>query len=384
MSLTLGAFKVHFFVEKLIPTPFAINLQAYQLTQSRTYNQLFHKAIRYIILFTFAFLVIPFLIWRIIWLLTHWKSFTASHVDQLIVYTGITSAIAIFMAAWNFEYTHSQSIQYVLNQRCRLRCSSTSSFIDKVVFVPYFGKHSLKELFMYGFSLPFLFVNIGVIGACFAINYDPVQLVFVNLNVIQKLIVGLLYCVLTLYGQTTVLSAFLVAISLLEGIISYSSTIHFLKSPFSVFFKIKFGSCLKRYRVIQILTIHSNYIAESFLSVLGFVGILLASCAAFATLKMYNMVHVFTYILAPPITIFCFVAAILLTYMGDILHRNSQLFQRYWKLMVPTKERRKILRSCRPIGFRVVPYGLAEAKLGLSICDDIVRNTVTMLLLGVL
>ncbi len=102
------------------------------------------------------------------------------------------------------------------------------------------------------------------------------------------------------------------------------------------------------------------------------------------TLKMYNILHFVTYIIAPPLTLLCFVIAILLTFMADIPSKNSLLFRHFWKTRVKTKEHRLALLGCTPIGFRLGPYGIANAKLGLCICDDIIQNTVNVLLLDVL
>ncbi len=40
-----------------------------------------------------------------------------------------------------------------------------------------------------------------------------------------------------------------------------------------------------------------------------------------------------------------------------------------------------VLRACQPSGYDLGPYRICTAKLGISICVDIIRNTVTMILL---
>ncbi len=97
---------------------------------------------------------------------------------------------------------------------------------------------------------------------------------------------------------------------------------------------------------------------------------------------MYHILNIFVYLLAPVTAIIGIVLAMVLTYLADFPYKNSKMFLLYWKQILTRKEDRKVLNACVPTGFHLGPYGLARAKLGLQICDDIVRNTVTLLVLG--
>ncbi len=387
MSLTLGAFKVHSVLEKVIPTPYSISLETYRISKSVSYNLSIHRLIRTCILYTIVCPLIPFITWRLVWLIHNWKVFTSLHFDQLVAYAALTCGIIIFTTAWHLERTQSETIQFILNERCNL-VSITAYLItspyDMQICIPYVGIYCLKELFIYGFSFPFILANLAAIAAPFAITYDPIQLIIGEQSVLIKFCLGWLYSVYVLYGQTTLLSALLLSIAFLEGIVSYSGTIHYMNEPFSTLMKFRFRHCYRRYRILKILTVYANHVIQVFVTVLIFVGILLASCGAFATLKMYTVLNIFTYIIAPTGTVICFVVAILFTYLANFPYKNSLIFKQYWKRIVTRKEEKRMLLACTRIGFDLGPYGLAKAMLGLHICDDIIRNTVTFLLLGVL
>ncbi len=62
-------------------------------------------------------------------------------------------------------------------------------------------------------------------------------------------------------------------------------------------------------------------------------------------------------------------------------YTQTKKFKTFWTLNSLRKEERKRLQACKPTGFVLGPYGVCASKLGLHICDDIVHNTVTMILL---
>lgn len=107
-------------LKKIILTPYEVNPQNLRLTQSASYNHWVHILILTLIWVTIAFLVLSFIICRLVWLIFCWKTFTSLHFDKLIFYAALIGAIFIFIAAWHLEHTKFQSIQFILNQRCNL------------------------------------------------------------------------------------------------------------------------------------------------------------------------------------------------------------------------------------------------------------------------
>ncbi len=98
-------------------------------------------------------------------------------------------------------------------------------------------------------------------------------------------------------------------------------------------------------------------------------------------LKMYGLVNIFMYLLGPTKSITCIVLALLLAYLSNIPYKNTKIFKSYWKQFVMGKANKRSLSGCAPFSINAGPYGKATSILGMSICDDIIQNTVTMLLL---
>lgn len=140
-------------------------------------------------------------------------------------------------------------------------------------------------------------------------------------------------------------------------------------------------NCLK-YRIAQIVLINGfNPVFKLLSPNFVFVGTPLGSRGSCWTLKMYSKVHIVLYFCGTVINLGCFVIAIVLTYIYAQPCENTETFIRVWSTNIVKSEYRKVLRSLKPCGFCIVPYGIVREKLGLLICDDIVRNTVTATLL---
>lgn len=107
----------------------------------------------------------------------------------------------------------------------------------------------------------------------------------------------------------------------------------------------------------------------------------MGTCAAYVTVKMYGQVHILFYLCGPSISLLAFVIAIVFTYLLDLPLRNTKKFKTLWVTKIHKKEERKVLISLKLCGFQVGPYGFATRKLGIQICDDIIHNIVTALLL---
>lgn len=73
--------------------------------------------------------------------------------------------------------------------------------------------------------------------------------------------------------------------------------------------------------------------------------------------------------------------AIAYTALGSIPSENVQRFYRSWKRVLQRKEERKLLKCVPVIGYRVGPYGLSTPLLGLLICEDVINNVLSLMLL---
>jgi hypothetical protein len=133
---------------------------------------------------------------------------------------------------------------------------------------------------------------------------------------------------------------------------------------------------------MQILVIIGNNIQSEFLCALITVGVFLGSVGTFMTLKMYSKLNLFLYMIGPATTMTCFGLAFLLTFLNNFPNKNSKIFKFYWKQFVARKEDKRMLYACKPYGVDLGPYGMSTSRLGLLICDDMLQNSVAMLLLA--
>ncbi len=245
MSLTSGAYRVHSLFQNIIPTPYAVDPTTYQLIKSIPHQKRFHKTFRISILLSFFLFFIPFCFGRFIWLLHHWKSYTVYHVDQIIVYIFYLTATFLFIPACWTQHKKCTELIFVLNQRCKLiniktHNSASSAVLEVVNFsvhLPFIGKSSIKEIVIYCLSSACFIVILGVTALPFAITYDPVQLVIERSAILVKIFI---YWSFMIFAGTSILSVLLKIIVFLEGILYYSTSIHFHRCPFSTWMRFKF------------------------------------------------------------------------------------------------------------------------------------------------
>lgn len=376
MSLASSIFRVHSIFNRLIPPPYYCNTINQRLEICQNYNKIYYKLFRLSCLSIFFLAYLPICIHRLSWLCFHWKSYSSHNIQQVFIHSMFICIILIVFPAFNIFKTQTSQIIFLTNEICRLGATYKNPVTRKIGL----GNRILqkvKEWFAFIFALPFMLLVPAIFSSPFVFNYLPMQLVFGN-SIVVKIIAGVIYSSTTAYGASCILSVLLIAILCLENFIIYTSSICSRKCALST--KLFFIVCFRRFRVTQILIRIGNIIFDQFLTMLIFVGIVLASCATYTTAKLYNRISFVAYLLSPSIAITSFMIALLLTYLANIPYDNSKLFRKNW-ILVLKREQRRMLLTCRPFGFQLGPYGIVTAKLGLSICDDIVRNSVTMILL---
>lgn len=381
MSLSLGAYRIQFLIQNIIPMPYKVNLEYYILVGNKDYQTHFHKIFRCCVLISFVFVAMPLIIYRLLWLFFHWKSFTMHNVDQLVIHIFGLGAASIFLPACYTINIHNIELQYLINQRCKI-VPVVSKVSSRFIIVPLFGKISIMELPIYGLSSIFIMLVLGITALPFAVSYEPIQWIVGSTTTLTKLIATFIYFIHLIYTVPFIFSILLLNIIVLEGIVSYSSTLLFYKSLCTSLTRVKFRVGYKRYRILQIILLLMDSILEEFFTLLIFLGVLAASSAAYMSLKMYSKLNIFMFLLGPASTLLSVALALLLTYLSNFPYRNTKTFQIHSKQFVMTKESRRVLRSCSHIGIRLGPYGIANSILGVYILDDIIRNTVTLLLLG--
>lgn len=119
-----------------------------------------------------------------------------------------------------------------------------------------------------------------------------------------------------------------------------------------------------------------------FLGALIFLGILYGSGFGYCVVKLFGVIPLIFYVVIAfncPIII---VAAIMGPYVGGFQVRNVPKFRELANKEHLSRENRMCLKAIPDVGFFLGPYGLCSAQVGLTIFDDIMNNTATIILLN--
>ncbi len=324
MSLTNGAFTVHLILQNIIPPPYYVGHQSQQLIKSPLYSKPYRKIFRYFSQFS-IWLVLPMAAFRLSWLLVHWKTYTKYNVEQVIVYGLGVCVILIYLPLGILFLTEFVAIISTINQSCQLKpMKSQKTLTCPKLNLPFLGKKSFFEIFVYCLAIPFIFIPPAFFIASFAMAYLPFQLIFGNTFPV-KLGSGVVYGLVVTFGASNVLSTFLLIIVFLENIIKYTETLceeKVLVSNIQTRRHFKLSCC--RFRNSRIVFKFFNILYSPFLTNLIFVGVLLATCGSYMTIKMYGKIHIVTYLVGPALASLCFVIALLLTYLSHVPHKRSK------------------------------------------------------------
>lgn len=273
-------------------------------------------------------------------------------------------------------YKHHHSFVYGINQ------------ISKVT--PKFKYHWLLELMCHqavaGFAGMGVAFCLSFFALPFAVKFDPVQLIF-GTHLPVKFLASFIYGLPISYGICTVVSIIPLIVGYTEGLIL--STLK-LNERHEEIPNIKRASVTmsefhKFYHTFMQIRIHFAIFAEianSFLTILIMAGVMLATCTGYATLKMYDMLPIHVYLGMPLVMTSCFVMAIVHNAMEGILQENANFFKKFWLRWAFKKEVRRITNSIPELGCKLGCYGTATHLLGLEICDDIIQNLISLLLLS--
>lgn len=381
MSLTSAAMQAHSHLQKLVPQPYHINLQTQLLVKSSKYSTPLHNLYRKSSQIGIFVVLLPFVIFRLVWLFANWNAYSRYQVVQVIVYSAMTNIILIYLPVSHMLHKHADTMIQI-NQMYALNIIYKNSIHSRCkIRIPIIGKFAPNEIFVYGLSLLFLVFTLMSLSCPFCFTYMPAQLIFGD-NFIVRMLSAISYGLLTLYGSLTVLSVLLIAIIFLENLSHYTSTMYYSCTIFPTH-KTQFYKYYLRFRNAQICLMTGNSIYNFFLKCFVFLGILLNSCCTSLSITMYGKINFFVYLTILAVPMICFTILFLFPYLANIPFKHSIQFKIFWSRFLLKNEQRKQLMACRPFGLDLGPYGICTMKHGLLICDDVIQNTVTLLLLGV-
>lgn len=191
--------KIHAIFQNVFPMPYAVYLPDCKVVNSHLDQKPVHKIIRLLSLLIVIFFFIPTLVWRLIWLIFHWKSYTVNNIVEIIVYVYFLTLALIFLAAYYTKHKHTQEIKYLSNQLFQfvktLAGKLSPSFLVKLeIQLPVRKtKATVMDLLVYSSSIPCYIVLIGTVFSPFVIPYEPIQFVYTNSSLPIKLFSSLVY-----------------------------------------------------------------------------------------------------------------------------------------------------------------------------------------------
>ncbi len=257
MSLTTGVFEIHSFLLKLVPLPYnALNNRlevnpSYKNKYSRTFHML---------CFTGSFIIIlPICVFRLVWLMFHWNSFTSNIVDQLLMFSTLIGVSLIIAPVLSMFRTHGFEIVYMINQVCQLGPNGVTKqkHPNPTFIFPIVGRRSIQEIFIFSLAVPIVIWPPGIFVAPFTMPFMPIQYIF-GQSIYVKLVSGILYGITGLNGAFSILSAILILIVVLENIIEYTSKINSNRSNLKT--NLLFVVCVNRFRRAQLIVQLCNMI----------------------------------------------------------------------------------------------------------------------------
>jgi len=384
MLLSKGAVEVQAIIQNIVPPPYYIDSKYNRAIENPLHFKPAHKLFRVFSQILILLILLPLMLYRLVWFFIYWNSYTYFNVIQVITY-GITTCLMLVYVPVYFLFNNENPL--ILSALNKIFISQSSHFnnieCSFTLKIPILGKKSFEEIFMYFFSFSFFLIPPILFLAPFILPFLPLQLLFGSNHLVKFLAAGVYSCAGD-YGSISVLSVLLLSVVYLEVVLAYSGLFYkqFINTGVNV--SQQFGQCCKRYRSAQILLKLGNILCAPFYTNLIFIGISLATCCSYITLKHHNnkFIGLVVYLIGPVLATICFIVANFLTYLGSIPCKRSLVFKKQWASYLHQRVHKQLLRSCKPLSFELGPYGNVSAKLGIQICDDIIRNTVTVLLLG--
>lgn len=119
MTFTSSVLKMQSILQKVVPQPCHFN-QFGSHTKNHRYSTKTIKLFRIFTLFIAFLVAMPPVIYRLCWLIFHWKSYTVHRVDQAVVYGSIFCTLVIILGIYHLQLRFCEQTIYILNQMYRL------------------------------------------------------------------------------------------------------------------------------------------------------------------------------------------------------------------------------------------------------------------------
>lgn len=382
MLLTAIALRVYFYLQLVFPMPFKVDKNSGVFTRNKNYSQK-----RRFLWFPETFGVLSAMVYgfSLLYLILNWKNFTVFNIDIFVINCLLTAASSIGIITGVTLQCKASQIDCIFNGLLRLTSlyqtrtisSTTQRAIDMITGV---------------ILVPVMLFPIIVGISPFKFSHDPFQM-FLGKTIYVKVLAMTVFSSTFYYLPTSFFAILSFSVAYLDRItvfskslvasVSKSSESHdsaLAGAPKSI--QKRFQLSYRRHTIIVLIMDRFNESFSVFYAGLIMIGVLLATCCTYAILKMFGKVINAVYFMFTWTVIVCFTVALGFTYWAGLTCIHSRKSISYWKVYATRKETKKLLQAILVRGFDTGPYGVACAKLGLMICDDIIRNSVTLLLLS--
>lgn len=210
----------------------------------------------------------------------------------------------------------------------------------------------------------------------FLVNEEPFQIVL-GTSLQAKTIAAVAYYILSVYGFSLVCVMETIVVALIDNILiltnklrnrSLNGVLSFDESYINL--QVSYMVCSVFVRVTDWYVTGGVYYLIAATTIANYMVVTMHS-------EMPLMITVVLGLAIPTnILLLC-----ILTYFGSIPYNSVDSVKRHWEMRATRKRDKKRIRAIPNFGFTIGPYGFITAYHGLSLCDDIVNNTITVLLL---
>lgn len=368
-------FNIHTQMQSIIPLPYWLDISNWYLSDSPLYQKSFHKNIRKF-QFSLTIFYVFILIVRALWYILFWSYYSTHAPKQLVLISLCLCMMGVANTANMLGIIHSKSIQYSINQLFKLAFEDGYHLQHRSGL----GWKTIEKIVTYGVSYTLLIFAAGSSYIPFRTSRDTIQSTF-GTHFIVKIGASLIYASVMVRGVWVFLSIMLLSNLILEGIRFLSERMHGTHQFHCVRTRKEFLSCHRRFLNIRLMLQINNQIYSEFMTLLIFLGVIIATLGVYIMVRMFDNLPVTLYITLSALTGISILIAISKTYQANYPHKNGKLFKLYWRRELIRKGDLRVLRACPEIGIPLGPYGIVTARLGIIISDDIIRNAVDLLLL---
>lgn len=434
MAITEGCVNVASLIQGALQPPLLIDESSLQFylnpafyEETRPVFFSIQKFIFFSVLSTICTCIVIF-IGRVSYLVHYWSQ--NPDLEQVGFYVLMLAIAVLGVAGFEFYISNPYRICYMLNQRFKLLRTFRKGW-PKLSRKP-----ETFEVAIYGLVLIFPVFSL-VFGAVPIIrDYDPVHLVLKQiwlllplkfkidkflLHWLFKITSSIVLTVLTFYGTLIVIHIFMIILMFLEGMQTLSgklfessseNTFHrvvnqhvfnfetpkarkwLLKRAASKVTSVKtnrmtvstkpdYRRSLRLFQILFILIRIGNKVMFNFVSVLVFIGIMAASWSGYVMVKLFSKLPLVVYMACSLVLPLAIIVDFFLVSVAAIQNKNGIKFLKYWKRFLTKNDQKMQLRACPEIGYEVGPIRNCKRKTALTIADNILNVTATLVVLKV-